>query len=47
MIQKETGGIVADIPFVQVDAFTNQAFGGNPAAVIVTESPCDDEWMQA
>ena len=35
------------LPFVQVDAFTNQAFSGNPAAVIVTKSPCEDEWMQS
>lgn len=29
-----------------VDAFTNQPFQGNPAAVCVTESPCDENWMR-
>lgn len=38
---------MTDIPFVQVDAFTNRAFGGNPAAIFVTNSPCDERWMQA
>ena len=38
---------MSDIPFVQVDAFTNRAFGGNPAAVIVTETACDARWMQS
>jgi predicted PhzF superfamily epimerase YddE/YHI9 len=31
---------------VQVDAFTNEAFRGNPAAVCVLEQEQDDEWMQ-
>jgi predicted PhzF superfamily epimerase YddE/YHI9 len=31
---------------VQVDAFTSEAFRGNPAAVCVLERPADDEWMQ-
>ncbi len=31
---------------IQVDAFTNKAFSGNPAAVCVLDSPKDDEWMQ-
>ena len=31
---------------VQVDAFTNQPFGGNPAAVCVLSSPADERWMQ-
>lgn len=32
---------------VQVDAFTNQPFSGNPAAVCVMESPCEEACMQA
>ena len=32
---------------VQVDAFTNQPFGGNPAAVCVTQAPLAEEKMQA
>ncbi|MEL6552741.1 MAG: PhzF family phenazine biosynthesis protein [Cyanobacteria bacterium J06621_11] len=31
----------------QVDAFTNQPFSGNPAAVCVTQTPIADELMQA
>ncbi len=31
---------------IQVDAFTNKPFAGNPAAVCVLETPQDDEWMQ-
>jgi PhzF family phenazine biosynthesis protein len=31
---------------VQVDAFTDRAFGGNPAAVCVLPGPADDGWMQ-
>src|SRR5690242_9563921 len=31
---------------VQVDAFTSQPFGGNPAAVCVLDSPRDETWMQ-
>lgn len=31
---------------VQVDAFTNKPFSGNPAAVCVLSSPKDDSWMQ-
>ncbi|MBD2665868.1 phenazine biosynthesis protein PhzF family [Richelia sinica FACHB-800] len=30
----------------QVDAFTNKAFTGNPAAVCVLNSPQPDQWMQ-
>jgi PhzF family phenazine biosynthesis protein len=33
--------------FVQVDAFTEVPFCGNPAAVIVLEAPADDAWMQS
>lgn len=31
---------------VQVDAFTDKPFGGNPAAVCVLAAPQSDEWMQ-
>jgi PhzF family phenazine biosynthesis protein len=31
---------------IQVDAFTNQVFRGNPAAVCILEKPQSDEWMQ-
>lgn len=30
-----------------VDAFTDRAYGGNPAAVCVLETPCEDAWMRA
>ena len=32
---------------VQVDAFTDKRFAGNPAAVCVLSSPADEQWMQA
>lgn len=32
---------------VQVDAFTDRPFSGNPAAVLVLPGPADPEWMQA
>ena len=32
---------------IQVDAFTNRPFQGNPAAVCVLEAPVTDEWMQS
>jgi len=32
---------------IQVDAFTDRPFGGNPAAVCVLGSPREDAWMQA
>lgn len=32
--------------FWQVDAFTNQPFKGNPAAVFILENELDDEFMQ-
>ncbi len=32
---------------VQVDAFTDRAFGGNPAAVLVLPRPASENWMQA
>lgn len=35
------------IPFVQVDAFTDRPFAGNPAAVCFLDTPADAAWMQA
>src|SRR5438094_6576842 len=32
---------------VQVDAFTDRRFGGNPAAVCVLPGPRDAAWMQS
>ncbi len=34
------------LSIVQVDAFTNRPFAGNPAAVCVLPAPRDDAWMQ-
>jgi len=34
------------IRMVQVDAFTNKPFSGNPAAVCVLPQPVPDEWMR-
>jgi PhzF family phenazine biosynthesis protein len=34
-------------PIVQVDAFADRPFTGNPAAVCVLERPRDEGWMQA
>jgi PhzF family phenazine biosynthesis protein len=34
-------------PLFVVDAFTESAFGGNPAAVCLLESPAEPEWMQS
>jgi PhzF family phenazine biosynthesis protein len=36
-----------EIPLFQVDAFTDQPFAGNPAAVCLLHQKRDDEWMQA
>jgi len=33
------------VPIVQVDAFANRPFGGNPAAVCILGEPRDDAWM--
>jgi PhzF family phenazine biosynthesis protein len=35
------------IPIHQVDAFTNEPFRGNPAAVCVLEAPRGADWMQS
>lgn len=34
-------------PIVQVDAFTDEPFRGNPAAVCVLDGPASESWMQA
>lgn len=34
-------------PLFVVDAFTETAFGGNPAAVCLLDAPAEPEWMQA
>ena len=34
------------VTIVQVDAFTREPFGGNPAAVCVLPAPADPVWMQ-
>lgn len=31
---------------IQVDAFTNKPFAGNPAAVCILQEPRDEQWMQ-
>ncbi len=33
-------------PIIQVDAFTNKSFAGNPAAVCVLQEARDEQWMQ-
>jgi PhzF family phenazine biosynthesis protein len=33
-------------PIITVDAFTDTAFSGNPAAVCMLERPRDDQWLQ-
>ncbi|MGI9225625.1 MAG: PhzF family phenazine biosynthesis protein [Woeseiaceae bacterium] len=35
------------VPCLQVDAFTDKPFAGNPAAVCLLETERDAEWMQA
>ncbi len=34
------------VPLIQVDAFTSEPFGGNPAAVCLLPSARDERWMQ-
>jgi PhzF family phenazine biosynthesis protein len=34
------------LPIVQVDAFTDRPFSGNPAAVCLLPAPADPQWMQ-
>ncbi len=38
---------MSDLKFWQVDAFTNQPFKGNPAAVFILREELDDELMQS
>ena len=40
-------GVTMETPIFQVDAFTDQRFQGNPAAVCILEEAADDHWMQA
>ncbi len=35
------------VPLLQVDAFADRAFAGNPAAVCLLDGPADEAWMQA
>jgi predicted PhzF superfamily epimerase YddE/YHI9 len=35
-----------EVEIYQVDAFTDEPFRGNPAAVCPLPEPCDEEWMQ-
>jgi PhzF family phenazine biosynthesis protein len=35
------------VPLIQVDAFTDTPFAGNPAAVCLLDGPRDDAWLQA
>jgi PhzF family phenazine biosynthesis protein len=35
-----------EVPIYQVDAFANEAFAGNPAAVCILEEAHHDDWMQ-
>jgi predicted PhzF superfamily epimerase YddE/YHI9 len=37
----------ASLPFLQVDAFTQDPFGGNPAGIVFLESPRNAAWLQA
>lgn len=36
-----------EVPYTIVDAFTDRPFAGNPAAVVLLESPREPAWMQA
>src|SRR5215468_8412236 len=38
--------MIMAIRIVQVDAFTNKAFAGNPAAVLVLPQAPDEKWMR-
>jgi PhzF family phenazine biosynthesis protein len=40
-------GMMMKKQFYQVDAFSKEPFGGNPAAVVLLEEPMPDSWMQA
>ena len=34
-------------PLIQVDAFADRPFAGNPAAICLLEAPAREGWMQA
>lgn len=36
-----------ETPILQIDAFTDAPFGGNPAAVCLLDAPRDASWMQS
>ena len=38
---------MGETPVFQVDAFAEEPFSGNPAAVCLLEAPAEPEWMQA
>jgi PhzF family phenazine biosynthesis protein len=42
-----TKGVAMEKPLYQVDAFTNERFGGNPAAVCILDEPAEEGWMQS
>ena len=42
---QETGAV--DVPIYIVDAFTDQAFSGNPAAVCLLDQPAPEPWMRS
>lgn len=35
------------VEIFQVDAFTDESFKGNPAAVVILDAPADELWMQS
>lgn len=35
------------VPLLQIDAFTDRPFAGNPAAVAILDSPAEEAWMRA
>lgn len=43
----ELAGDKVEKPLYQVDAFTNERFRGNPAAVCILEEAADEGWMQS
>lgn len=43
---KSNLGEIMGIPLIQVDAFTNKPFQGNPAAVCLLNEPVEATWMQ-
>lgn len=42
-----SGGMIMALEIVQVDAFTDKPFGGNPAAVCILPTPREEVWMAA